>query len=180
MRLAYSFFFIALILLGCKTKKEVSSSNEIAKTEVSQPEEVSPVEENKMVIAPMGYPENSLAGIRRTYCFGTCPVYKMYLLDNFTLVYEGEKNVEKIGKFTAKSSQEEYDQIIAFAKEVNYFEMDEAYVAEVSDLPTTYTTLVKGKERKTIVNLFMGPDELTEFESYFDSLFKNKDWQPAN
>ena len=175
MRLVVFTILLSFVFVGCKSKKEVSNSSN-ANTQI----EVSPTEENAMVIAPMDYHKASLAGIRRTYCFGTCPVYSMYLLKDFTLVYEGKKNVEKIGKFMAKASQEDYEQLLTFADEINYLDLEDSYVAEVSDLPTTYTTLVREGERKTIVNLFMAPDQLTEFEAFFDNLFMEKEWQEVD
>jgi hypothetical protein len=100
----------------------------------------------------------------------------MFLLDDFTLVYKGKRNVDKLGDYSAQASKEEYDLLIAFADEIGYFGFEDQYVTDVSDIPTVYTTLVKKGKRKTVVNLFMGPEQLSELESYIDAVFKDKDW----
>ena len=76
MRLVVFTVLLSFVFVGCKSKKEIGNSSN-ANTQI----EVSPTEENAMAIAPMDYHKASLAGIRRTYCFGTCPVYSMYLLN---------------------------------------------------------------------------------------------------
>ena len=183
---------ISLILLvgfSCKNKqKTAEASNKPALAELSEKakEESEKVqdevkedvkEETSIQIAKWIYPENTIAGIKRTYCFGKCQVYEMVLLDDYTLMYTGEANVDKIGSYVAQASEEDFNKLISFANEVGYFELKDEYVGEVSDLPTTYTTLKVGNQRKSIVNLFMGPEELGQFEKYFDQLFANQDWQ---
>lgn len=172
----FGILIISSLLLGCSNAKKASNSND---NNPNQKVKETPGEDSnaQFDIAQMDYPQNSIAGIKRTYCYGTCPVYSMYLLDDFTLVYLGEKNVEKIGRYTAKASQADYQMLLVYAEEVGYFDLNDEYVAEVMDVPTVYSTLVdKSGKRKTITNLFMAPDNLTEFESYLDSLFEGKNW----
>lgn len=165
------------IFLSCKNKKNLSETNTDSSNQKQEEQGSKPEESAAMVIDPMNYPENSLAGIRRTYCFGKCPVYSLYLLDDFTLVYNGISNVSKIGNYTAQGTEEDYNNLLNFASQVNYFGLEDEYLAEISDLPTVYTTLVKGNERKTIVDLFMAPESLHEFQAYIDKLFEDKNWQ---
>jgi|TARA_B110000285_G_scaffold234727_1_gene312739 hypothetical protein len=170
-----SILIIVSSFFGCKNTKPVSEGKS---AETQQPEEVviSTPDNTPFVILPLVYPENSIVGIKRTSCFGTCPVYTMFLLDDFTLVYKGKRNVDKLGDYSAQASKEEYDLLIAFADEIGYFGFEDQYVTDVSDIPTVYTTLVKKGKRKTVVNLFMGPEQLSELESYIDAVFKDKDW----
>jgi hypothetical protein len=174
-----SILIIVSSFFGCKNTKTVSESKSV---ETVQPEEfvISTPDNTPFTVLPLEYPENSLVGIKRTSCFGTCPVYTMFLLDDFSIVYNGKRNVDKLGRYSAQASKEEYDLLIAFANEIGYFNFEDEYVTEVSDIPTVYTTLVKKGKRKTVVNLFMGPEQLSELESYIDAIFKGKEWEKVD
>ena len=188
-KLIFALSLISAFTFSCKNKQKVAdASDKPALKELSEKaneaaennkdevkEEVS--EQTAIQIAKWIYPDNAIAGIKTTYCFGKCPVYEMVLLNDFTLMYTGEANVDKIGSYVAQATEEEFNNLVAFAEEVGYFQFEDQYVGEVSDLPTTYTTLKVGNNRKSVVNLFMGPDELAQFEKYFDQLFAEKDWQ---
>jgi len=44
----------------------------------------------------------ALISISKSVCFGICPAYSAQIFKDGTLIYEGIKNVENIGKFKGK------------------------------------------------------------------------------
>lgn len=174
---------IVLILLiacsfACKSKKEVTEKNApLVEQPIEQVEEKlqeAEVEGEKQNIA---FPSNAVARIQRTACFGRCPIYILTVYEDGRVLYEAQKWVENEGTFQAKTDPSKFKQLLSRAEEINYFALKNKYDSEyVTDIPSTITTLRKDDELKQIVNRYEGPDELRDFEKYFDSLYLQLEW----
>jgi len=117
------------------------------------------------------------ARIQRTPCFGRCGIYTLTVYKSGFVRYRGEKWVEKEGIYETRVSPAVLNQLMTFANEINYFELENEYDNKnVTDLPATITSLRNKEGIKTVVNRYDGPKELSEFEKYFDSLFDSVNW----
>jgi hypothetical protein len=171
--------FVISFSFACKNKKEVTETQKPMPVEQadSKPtmEEEFPVKTQKQRIK---FPENAIARIQRTACFGHCPIYTLTVYNDGTAMLHAEKWLDLEGDFTATVDQKKFDNLIQKAEEVGYFELKDVYDSEsVTDLPSTITTLRKGDELKQIVNRYQGPDDLDDFEKYFDELYLKLDWK---
>lgn len=128
------------------------------------------------------FTKDSLAlSIERTLCFGMCPAYKITVNNKGEALYDGYKFTDRLGKYTAKVSQDQYNQVLEKAKAIGFFDMKEQYDNEmVTDLPSTII-LVSGPEGSLeVTDRYDAPEELKELEKLMDKILLNLDWQKAD
>ena len=195
----YLFTFIILFTTSCCKKQCCSSKNkETVKSEISakekesiekqkeydeaekraqlieqmKNEEIRNEGEDYYKMAEKEIPENAIARIQRTPCFGKCPIYIMTIYNDGRVEYFGKKFVDKEGIHFAKANPKTLQSLLNEAKRVGFFELDNVYDKEaITDLPSTITT-IKGEEGfKTVVNRFDGPQNLRKFETFIETTF---------
>jgi len=193
MKTAIYLFTILLTINACKGKKEVVAQETTKKEEVvkemsdadreaaiiDQMKNESPTDESgdyyKMVEEEM--PESAIARIQRTPCFGRCPIYTLTVFEDGRVEYFGKKFAAREGRFEGEAPPESIKNLMKFADEIGYFDMDDVYDEEgITDLPSTITSLRGENGLKIVVHRFEGPEELRRFEKYFDSLFEEVNW----
>jgi hypothetical protein len=90
--------------------------------------------------------------LERTPCFGTCPAYTVTIMDDGTVIYEGQNFVETMGEQTSEIDPETVASMVEAFTNAGYFEWDEAYDTQtVSDLPTVTTSVTRDGETHRIV-----------------------------
>ncbi|MBI2966807.1 MAG: hypothetical protein HYY40_03205 [Bacteroidetes bacterium] len=92
--------------------------------------------------------ENTHIEMTKTACHGKCPVYKITIQGNGKAIYDGQNNVDKIGKYEKLLSKEEIDNLIKKFEEVKFFEFKNEYFAKATDLPTTYLEFTHKEQNK--------------------------------
>lgn len=120
-------------------------------------------------------------GIERTTCFGKCPAYTFIARGDGTFRYHGEKNVEHLGVFSGEIPIWNFRELARFITDSGYMELKNEYTAEVTDCPTTFTTVVENGKRKVIRNYAnAGPSKLWAIEEIIDGLMAKSEWGPGN
>ncbi len=118
------------------------------------------------------------ASIKRTPCYGRCPIYEVTIYKSGFVAYNGIRFVERLGQHRSRITQDQLKQIAAKAEEIGYFELNNNYDSPVTDFPTTITVLnVAGKSRKEIKNRVGAPDSLKEYEKFLDELLNGLTWE---
>ncbi len=115
-----------------------------------------------------------IISLERTPCYGTCPIYKMEIFSDGSSFYHGERFVDKTGYFQFTVSNETIDYILKRAEEIGFFEMEDKYTGNITDLPKTITFIKSEKGEKKIVNYYNAPKILKEFEGLVDSCIDYK------
>jgi hypothetical protein len=175
---------ITMVIVQCKPKTIPNN------TEVKPPvdKSVEPekgaviVEENAPVLLPVGIEPDLVASIRRTPCFGSCPVYEIKLFRDGSVHYTGKKNVAMIGQYRASADRTFMEQIMRKAQELKYFDFQERYPASgmISDLPLTITYFRQGGSFKLINDYFDSPKDLQLFEKFLDEMFSKLEYKPLD
>jgi len=114
--------------------------------------------------------------IRKTPCYGQCPIYAADIYNSGYVVYEGKRFVENVGSYTGRLSPDALKSIRHLARTVDYFRFENEYDSPVTDFPTTYTTMHFNGQQKTIMNRVGGPDELREFENHVQKVLDGITW----
>jgi len=117
-----------------------------------------------------------LASIERTSCFGNCPIYKATFFDNGEVTYIGRNFVERVGTYTTLISAEDLEGILQMAKDVHYFELEDAYPTPVPDFPKCRTSVNIDGKTKNVLNGENAPRDLIGFERHLDGLLKDREW----
>ena len=112
--------------------------------------------------------------IRETPCFGMCPVYDMEIYENGRVKYTGKSFVDKVGKFTNTISSKDLQNLINKFIDANFFELKDEYTAEMTDLPTVFTTFRYEEKEKTVKNYHGAPEVLRELENELRNIANKK------
>lgn len=125
-------------------------------------------------------PEDAVVYMERTQCYGDCPVYKVYVLEDGNAYYFGKQNVEKKGVYKASVSPEEMEDLISLFKEYEFFEFEKRYVDMISDLPTTYIYFSNDGESKKITDYHGAPEKLKKLEKEVDVFVQSLPWEKVD
>jgi hypothetical protein len=117
--------------------------------------------------------------LRRTACFGYCPVYSVKIKGSGVVTYEGIGWVAKTGIHTAQISTVEVRRLAEQFISKGYFRFCGTYGAP-SDLPGAVVAIKWAGVRKTVINHggFVGaiPAELFELEDAVDEVANSLQW----
>jgi hypothetical protein len=118
--------------------------------------------------------------LERTACFGTCPVYTISILEDGTVLYEGERFVTVTGEQTGEIAPETVAAMVAAFEDAGYFGWNEAYeMQRVSDLPTVITSVKSANGTQRIAR-YMGDDTaplaLPFLELWIDEMTNSALW----
>lgn len=123
-----------------------------------------------------------VAELRKTPCYGDCPVFTIQIMTDGSLRYEGKKNTELIGKYTGTPKSDPFFKIGVMALKARFFNMSDFYPEDASmapkDLPRTITTIDWRGRKKTVTHIGDGPAELLEIENYLEGLVLDAIWTP--
>ena len=89
--------------------------------------------------------------IRRTPCFGTCPVYEMTISGSGAVEFTGVNFVQFTGSHTAQIPVDSVRALIHQIETGGWFDLRGEYTdRSMSDAPTVHTTVTVGKRTKTV------------------------------
>ena len=123
--------------------------------------------------------------LERTPCFGTCPVYKVTLQNDGTVIFEGKEYVKEAGRRSGKISAKQFQQLVAKVEQIGFFTLNDEYLTKknadgsetrITDMPSRITTVKRGPESKRVRNYFGGPDSLKELEELIDKISNSARW----
>lgn len=124
--------------------------------------------------------------LERTPCFGFCPTYKITVYGDGRVEYDGQQNVDVVGKQTTTLTPEQLNDLIAAFEKTDYFKLSDNYTALVTDIPSTITSVTLNGQTKTIVDYggcdfdFQDqpapPQSLCDFEDKIDEVTNSAQW----
>jgi hypothetical protein len=98
----------------------------------------------------------------------------MEIFSDGSAFYHGKRFVEKIGNYEFSVSKETLNYILKKADEIGFFELEDKYTANITDLPKTITFIKNGKDNKRITDYYGAPKALKEFESLVDGCIDHR------
>ena len=109
-------------------------------------------------------------------CFGFCPVFKLEVLNNGLVHYNGKRFVEKTGLDSFQLTEAEIKQLKTRVKEANLWQYPDMIKTDIMDAP--FSTLIvheKGKS-KTVRGSIDRPAPLLELENLIKDLAEAHDF----
>lgn len=125
-------------------------------------------------------PSYVMVAMKRSACFGKCPVYEVRFYTDGTIEYIGKMNVPRIGHFRAHMRPEEVEALRQKIHEVGFWDFSPMYPDDgtiVTDLPTTTITVRVGDMMKEVREKHGAPRALKDFERYLDELLEGRTWE---
>jgi hypothetical protein len=114
--------------------------------------------------------------LERTACFGTCPVYSVTIFRDGRARYNGIEFVKEKGVRTKTISTGEFKRLAAKVDEIGFFKLKPAYRANITDLPTTIVTVIRGTESKRVEDYFGAPKRLHGLEELIENVANISRW----
>jgi len=120
-----------------------------------------------------------LITLERTACFGTCPIYKLTISGDGTVIYEGQDFVQVKGEQTASLSPAQIQDLITAFEQAQFFTLTDYINKDRTDSPSVITSMTLNGKTKT-VNHYYGddsaPQALFDLESKIDEITNSKQW----
>lgn len=177
----FKFLFVILIAMfyfDCNSSKS-SGSNNPANNAVNN------TTQNRQI------PEDLLITLERTECYGLCPVYKVSIKADGSVIFEGIKNTETKGAAEGKIRETQIKDILKEFETADYINLKDKYDSETCPLAatdnSTVVTSIQSDGKKKIVSHYLGcvedneqhtpfPPKLRELENKIDEIAGTKRW----
>ncbi|MEM7549611.1 MAG: DUF6438 domain-containing protein [Bacteroidota bacterium] len=121
-----------------------------------------------------------VVSLTKTQCFGTCPAFDFELYSDCTVKYEGKAHVNQIGSFESKIKRKTYLEIVNQFEDSEFFQFQDRYYKEITDLPTTYIYYNDGGQDKKIMDYYGAPEKLKALEQSVDDLIETISWKKVS
>jgi hypothetical protein len=131
---------------------------------------------------------NAVITLRRSACFGGCPIYKVTLREDGSVVYVGDRFVRVKGTQKSKIDPAEFQSLLKAFDDIDYFGLENSYHSILrvegnktyeiapSDLSTTYTSLTVSSRTKRVEDYCCSPEKLRALEREIDNIAGTKCW----
>lgn len=113
-------------------------------------------------------------------CFGTCPVFRLTIYDNGLATYDGERFTNRVGTFIKKLDQRTLNELLTAFRNVNLFQYNDVYPAQIPDLQTVTITYYEEDREKTIRGKDGRPAIIEDLEAMLDEIANSGGWEPQN
>lgn len=145
-------------------KKRLQEAGEFKSVEFNQRATINSIVEKE---------NNTFLNIRKTACFGTCPVYEFFIDKNGNATFNGEDNVPKKGKYTFKLTEKELATITKMLNKKPFSAYKNSYDnPRITDLPNTF---IKHSGKEVRIRIWKEvPDELAEAHEYIEGILVAK------
>ena len=110
-------------------------------------------------------------------CFGSCPVYKLTIYEGGIAAYEGQRCTNRIGLHTKLLDQNVYKDLIAAFDASNFWGYQNAYKAQIPDLPTVTLTYYKDGQTKSVKGKDGRPQQIVELEDMLTAIAEQGGWE---
>ncbi|MEZ4756141.1 MAG: DUF6438 domain-containing protein [Flavobacteriales bacterium] len=126
-----------------------------------------------------GEADSLFFSLERTPCFGQCKTYRIQVYRSGFAVYEGSSFVEKIGTHHGRVGSDTLALLLRKAEEIDFFNMQDRYDSQVTDLPSTIVQVVANGKNKRVVARVGTPPALKSFAAFADELLFPVAWKPV-
>jgi uncharacterized protein DUF6438 len=116
--------------------------------------------------------------IRRTACFGTCPIYDFTLTRRGRATFNGVSWAPMDGRYRATIDSADFALLARTLAENGFFTLDTAYVQDVTDMPTTFIC-ARFLRLTRCIRYYggIGPSPIARLEAAIDSVRPKLRWK---
>lgn len=112
--------------------------------------------------------------MQHTACFGSCPVYKLELNRDGTLIYTGIRFTEDSGVYFKNIGRDKTAEMLGKFSEFRIDTCKDEYDNRIPDLPGLIYTIKYKDRTKKIMNAHYGPPILAQLRVMMDQLVDKK------
>lgn len=158
----YILLLLIFSIYACKNQEKTQDT--VVKEETTAPKET----ENTQQADPTPVKESLFITMERTPCLGMCPSYVIWIYNTGRVEYEGRTFAKKEGKHTKTLSKDAMDEITNMIREIGFFNLQDKYDAQVTDIPSCIISVNLDGKKKKILDRYEGPKSLRNLEKLID------------
>lgn len=118
--------------------------------------------------------------LRRTPCYGTCPVYTVTFYRTGKADFEATRHLRTLGKFSGEVDPFTYGRLCYLIDNSHFKEMNSSYRGNWTDAATCIVAVTEGKTRTEVSDYgTVGPIELWGIQQVIDAIRERIKWEPA-
>ena len=117
-----------------------------------------------------------LISMKKTACYGSCPVYEIQIFSDLTVILNGERYLDKVGNFFSTLPEKRLEELRSRFIEADFFSFQDKYTERITDLPTTYVYFNDSGNEKKVMDYSGAPDALKNIENDIASLLDELKW----
>jgi len=141
-------------------------------------EAINPMEKRPpTILIPKDY---MIASLRKTECYGHCPVFEFKVFGNGIAIWKGIKYVDRFGEYKAEVDGSILESIKQKGLELGIGQLQDTYPINkvfIQDLPMTFISFHNGSSLKMIRNNYDAPKALLEYEKYLEKIIQQLNWK---
>ena len=121
-----------------------------------------------------------VASLRRTACFGNCPVFLVEIWSDGQITWQGDQHVSRLGAYTTSAPTGWVAELMQAGEQSGFFDLANHYPINgrpVPDLPQTIITLRRGEQEHQVIDNADAPLSLLHFESYWQEKLEMLSWK---
>lgn len=153
---------IAGLLLACAQKQTVTTTK-TAPTPPTEPQTKGHYDGPRF--GGPGKTDSLFFSMERTPCFGQCKAYRINVYRSGYATFEGRSNVELEGMHFGHVGKDTLATLLREAEKIQFFELEDKYDSNVTDLPSSIIRIVGGNRDKRVYARVGTP---AKFRSYFE------------
>lgn len=166
----YLLFLPLLILIACnrKTTTVVTAPNN-SKVEIPTEKPTIETPESPSIETIEALPYSILA-LRKTPCYGKCPVFEARFMSDGRVTWLGKKNTERLGHYEAFATPDQLENLQQRIKNSQFQTFQPTYPTNtdkmIMDLPQTITKVQIDGQTIQVTNNYDAPIALQELEKF--------------
>lgn len=172
MKILHALLF-PVIWLSCTPQKEVAEGTTDALPVTDLPAQQEPV------LGGASPADSLVISLQRTPCFGQCKAYTINVYRSGYATFNGRSNVELEGLHHARVGLDTLRTLLAEAERIGFYQLDDVYDRNVTDLPSSILRLVGNGKDKRVVGRVGTPENFTRFFTKAEEMLFPIAWRPA-
>lgn len=134
--------------------------------------------QNKSIEQSTPFKPSDYIQLSRAACFGTCPVYEVQIFANGRVVYEGQRNVLNVGRYSSKLNEEQTKLLFEDLIQLNWSSYPDAYPIDNVDFPQFKLVFQSQALDKSIKANSNAATELIELAKKIDFIISKLEFSP--
>lgn len=116
------------------------------------------------------------ASMRKTPCFGRCPVYTLNIFDNGRVEFRGGMNTDKQGVYSKTLPIDSFNRITQAIITTDLWQYEDFYNSDLPDLPKTIITHYRADSSKAISGDHLRPKAILQLEKMLKNVASSGEW----
>ena len=117
----------------------------------------------------------------RSPCFGKCPWDQFTVFADGRIGYVGKRDVERIGTYSGRITADQAEGLKNYLEELGYFEMNEKYDSNISDLPSVQMNFYSASKKQEVYIRGDAPTGTTSIFNKMIEVYESvQDWEEVS